>query len=161
MPFGFWSVWDPVLGAVDRVGRDASSLPFGFWSVWDERPLAWGRGSRRRLHCLSAFGLFGTLGVHLGHPRTAKVFIAFRLLVCLGLAGGVRVPTKAEECLHCLSAFGLFGTPARPAAARSRGTGLHCLSAFGLFGTNFQTAHRLAAGCVFIAFRLLVCLGLL
>ena len=89
-----------------------------------------------------------------------KVFIAFRLLVCLGPA---RKPRKRawpitsslpfgfwsvwdgafyemsepeNSSLHCLSAFGLFGTCSTLAWPSSGGRGLHCLSAFGLFGTS-------------------------
>ncbi len=36
------------------------------------------------LHCLSAFGLFGTRGHYARIRLPREVFIAFRLLVCLG-----------------------------------------------------------------------------
>ena len=39
----------------------------------------------------------------------ARVFIAFRLLVCLGLLARA-APARVFARLHCLSAFGLFGT---------------------------------------------------
>ena len=67
-----------------------------------------------------------------------------------GLSGG---------SLHCLSAFGLFGTRKKPASRNCSLNGLHCLSAFGLFGTRgIRAVHRISL-VVFIAFRLLVCLG--
>ena len=86
------------------------------------------------LHCLSAFGLFGTQRPVCRAAIRARVFIAFRLLVCLGRYDGLRVLFEYLEsslpfgfwsvwddlqknkrfhsghCLHCLSAFGLFGT---------------------------------------------------
>ena len=37
-----------------------SSLPFGFWSVWDAWYVGIAHDNVVCLHCLSAFGLFGT-----------------------------------------------------------------------------------------------------
>ncbi len=70
------------------------------------------RGFDSRAKVFIAFRLLVCLGRWPTDERSVtspKVFIAFRLLVCLGhgcdAANGV-----AMDCLHCLSAFGLFGT---------------------------------------------------
>ena len=145
----------------------------------DKNPAMFGEG----LHCLSAFGLFGTIKRAVNLSNSIPVFIAFRLLVCLG-PGEPQVLTKWTEevfiafrllvclgrhndgeghmvslCLHCLSAFGLFGTCEPCERVWSGSTSLHCLSAFGLFGTRLMPPQSGWWSGVFIAFRLLVCLG--
>ena len=64
------------------------------------------------------------------------VFIAFRLLVCLGRRHYELSRRQRPTRLHCLSAFGLFGTPAKKTMKFETNNSLHCLSAFGLFGTT-------------------------
>ena len=86
------------------------------------------------LHCLSAFGLFGTGFEWEDAPA-------------------------GEYCLHCLSAFGLFGTKFETNNNGQVVVSLHCLSAFGLFGTFGDGEKGQRGFIVFIAFRLLVCLG--
>ena len=61
LPFGFWSVWDAKKTGEPQLLAKWSSLPFGFWSVWDKGNSGGTSHFARGLHCLSAFGLFGTL----------------------------------------------------------------------------------------------------
>ncbi len=159
LPFGFWSVWDSWRGGATQytLTRLHCLSAFGLFGTGQIS-----RGNRAfaiRLHCLSAFGLFGTRGRSLGRIYVQLVFIAFRLLVCLGRSpnGWFFVPT--EKRLHCLSAFGLFGTAL---FAFDNDDVIRTSSLpFGFWSVwdALERRRRRRRDDVFIAFRLLVCLG--
>ena len=136
LPFGFWSVWDLARLHAYATETITSSLPFGFWSVWDELEIILARLHAGGLHCLSAFGLFGTTCHSSTCLCSASVFIAFRLLVCLGPG-----PTVCQQKAHPQSSlpFGFWSvwdmTELEISLSRLHAC-LHCLSAFGLFGTR-------------------------
>ena len=87
-----------------------------------------------------------------------KVFIAFRLLVCLGL---YPMPLHRGPLMRSSLPFGFWSVwdevnELENILGQLR---LHCLSAFGLFGTPTYVMGQSGVFAVFIAFRLLVCLG--
>ena len=88
LPFGFWSVWDAGQLTKGQLRRLKSSLPFGFWSVWDP----FQRTASTELTALSSlpFGFWSVWDNILSttYAKRTTVFIAFRLLVCLGPDAG-------------------------------------------------------------------------
>ena len=161
LPFGFWSVWDQSAATETCTGVRGSSLPFGFWSVWDRRNASAYAEVIMRLHCLSAFGLFGTKQMKGKHATRRRVFIAFRLLVCLGLVLA-RLQSAATETVFI--AFRLLVCLGLQSAATETVTGVRGSSLpFGFWSVwdPCECCDSPLHGVrVFIAFRLLVCLGL-
>ncbi len=112
-----------------------SSLPFGFWSVWDAEVIMRAFDSRAKVFI--AFRLL----VCLGHEKNERqqrarksVFIAFRLLVCLGLRG-LRGSYNAGIVFIAFRLLVCLGPAYAEVIMRGFDSRLHCLSAFGLFGT--------------------------
>ncbi len=120
--------------SLDGQRAGVSSLPFGFWSVWDEI-------------------------VQLESGKSRKVFIAFRLLVCLGRDTVGWAGTAIGQSSLPFGFWSVWDARSWQSCPRTCSS-LHCLSAFGLFGTSWTIRRGTwASQGVFIAFRLLVCLG--
>ncbi len=134
LPFGFWSVWDVIIMKGKHSTRRQSSLPFGFWSVWDFDSRAKTAQTVLGLHCLSAFGLFGTRG------QTEHGVVAARLSsLPFGFWSVWDVGMNRGEAFY----EKMSSLP------------------FGFWSVWDESINASCAGTyrVFIAFRLLVCLG--
>ena len=117
LPFGFWSVWDRWLMGSVWESPIRSSLPFGFWSVWDARERA---AERERIVASSLpFGFWSVWDANESFDAICAVvvFIAFRLLVCLG-----RFDSRAKTAQTVLSSlpFGFWSVWDSCASAQLR-----------------------------------------